>query len=91
MLSTHNEDSRRRDSSERIHRNSRCQRCEGLMVREFCLDGLNGIGERDLVAARCVQCGDVVDPIITGNRKRRLLVVKVLEVSVRSAGNHVAA
>lgn len=39
-------------------RSTRCQRCNGLMMR----DGSS------LVAYRCVQCGDVVDPAILKNR-----------------------
>lgn len=45
-----------------------CSRCGGLMVHEFCTDLLNGTGELDCSVARCVQCGDVVDPVIRRNR-----------------------
>ena len=46
-----------------------CSRCGGLMVREFCTDLLNSTGELDCPVARCIQCGDVVDPVIRRNRQ----------------------
>lgn len=39
-------------------RSTRCRRCSGLMMREG----------SSLVAYRCVQCGDIVDPAILKNR-----------------------
>jgi hypothetical protein len=46
-----------------------CVRCGGLMVREFCMDLLSSTGELDCAARRCVQCGEVVDPLILQNRR----------------------
>ena len=40
----------------------RCPRCSGLMVAEWCED------LSDYRAQRCVQCGEVIDPIILHNR-----------------------
>lgn len=48
-----------------------CDRCGGLMVREFCMDLFNGTGELEFGAKRCVQCGDIVDPVILKNRSLR--------------------
>jgi hypothetical protein len=45
-----------------------CDRCGGLMVRESCTDLLNTTGERRFIAKRCVQCGEIVDPVILRNR-----------------------
>lgn len=45
-----------------------CLRCGGLLVTEYCIDLLNGTG-LDCPASRCVQCGDVVDPVILRNRR----------------------
>jgi ribosomal protein S27AE len=45
-----------------------CIRCGGLMVTEFCLDLLDDTGKLSFLARRCVQCGDLVDPIILKNR-----------------------
>jgi hypothetical protein len=38
-----------------------CTRCGGLMVTEQFID---------LPAHRCVQCGEIVDPVILQNRQR---------------------
>jgi hypothetical protein len=40
---------------------TRCSRCSGLMVLEPCFD---------FFAWRCVQCGDMIDPVILQNRQR---------------------
>lgn len=45
-----------------------CGRCGGLLVQDFCTDLLDGTSELDGSIARCVQCGDVVDPVIQRNR-----------------------
>ena len=50
---------------------SMCTRCGGLMVQDFCLDVLGNIGESEFAAKRCVQCGEVVDPVILSNRQLR--------------------
>lgn len=46
----------------RIHSEDRCSRCSGLMVAEWCED------LSDYTAQRCVQCGEVIDPVILRNR-----------------------
>jgi ferredoxin len=50
---------------------STCTRCGGLMVQDFCLDVLGNIGESEIAAKRCVQCGEVVDSVILHNRQLR--------------------
>lgn len=50
---------------------STCNRCGGLMVTDFCMDLLFCIGETEFAAKRCVQCGEVVDPVILRNRGAR--------------------
>jgi len=50
---------------------SACTRCGGLMVNDFCMAVLNSTGELEVVAKRCVQCGEVVDPVIERNRQVR--------------------
>lgn len=47
---------------------SNCTRCGGLMVRDFCTDLLSGKDGLDCPIRRCVQCGDVIDPVIRWNR-----------------------
>jgi ribosomal protein S27AE len=48
---------------------SRCARCGGLMVSEWCIDLLDDTGGIDFAARRCVQCGELVDPVIFHNRQ----------------------
>jgi hypothetical protein len=47
----------------RIHGRDRCPRCRGLMVAEWCED------LSDYSAQRCVQCGELIDPVIMLNRR----------------------
>jgi Pyruvate/2-oxoacid:ferredoxin oxidoreductase delta subunit len=55
--------------SSAVQHESICSRCGGLMVQDFCLDVLSNIGESEFAAKRCVQCGEVVDPVILRNRE----------------------
>ena len=54
--------------SSEVQHESTCTRCGGLMVQDCCLDVLGNIGESEFAAKRCVQCGEVVDPVILRNR-----------------------
>jgi len=49
-----------------------CSRCGGLMVIEQCFDFRDDTGQLDFMARRCVQCGEVIDPVIQQNRQRQL-------------------
>lgn len=49
-----------------------CWRCGGLMIIDQCLYLLKNSGYIDLLARRCVQCGEFIDPIILWNRRYRL-------------------
>jgi len=52
-----------------------CWRCRGLMVVmvvEGCFDFAGDGGHVDCLARRCVQCGEVVDPVILQNRRLQL-------------------
>ena len=49
-----------------------CLRCGGLLVNEVSLDLLNGSSELECATKRCVQCGDILDPVILRNRCIRL-------------------
>ncbi|HKW85974.1 MAG TPA: hypothetical protein VJM82_02795 [Nitrospiraceae bacterium] len=51
---------------------TRCSRCKGLMVIEQCFDFMDDTGRLDFWARRCVQCGEVIDPVIVWNRRQRL-------------------
>lgn len=45
---------------------SRCSRCGGLMKTEPVFDLVEN--EIEFIAARCIQCGELVDPVILMNR-----------------------
>jgi DNA-directed RNA polymerase subunit RPC12/RpoP len=47
----------------------RCGRCGGLMKAESVFDLAEN--ETEFMAARCIQCGDVVDPVILMNRSEK--------------------
>lgn len=47
----------------------RCWRCRGLMVVESCFDFASDTGQLDCLTRRCVQCGEVIDPVILQNRR----------------------
>ena len=70
-----------------------CVRCGGLMVGEFCMDLLNSSGELEVETLRCVQCGEVVDPVILQNRRRQqeAMTGKASRMSVHSVGSEVTA
>jgi len=53
---------------------AQCLRCGGLMVTEQCFDLLSDNGHLDFLARRCVQCGELIDPVILQNRRMRLLL-----------------
>ena len=48
---------------------SMCARCGGIMVTDFHMDLLYCIDETEFAAQRCVQCGEMVDPVILRNRR----------------------
>jgi ribosomal protein S27AE len=52
---------------------AQCPRCGGFMVAEHCFDLLSDSGRLDFMARRCVQCGELIDPVILQNRRLRLL------------------
>lgn len=63
---------------------STCSRCGGLLVSDFCMDLLNSTGELEFAAKRCVQCGEVVDPVILRNRGTRPELILAPPAHVRS-------
>ncbi len=48
---------------------ARCLRCGGLMVAEPCTNFWDDA--ENLAMRRCVQCGEVIDPVILQNRQRQ--------------------
>lgn len=80
-------------SSPALRYGTTCARCGGLMVSQFCIDLLNSAGELEIETLRCVQCGDVVDPVILHNRLRQqeAMSAKISKISVHSIGRQIAA
>lgn len=52
----------------------RCQRCRGCMVRDHFMDVLNVSGEMDFEGWRCLNCGDIVDPVIVRHHQSAPIV-----------------
>ncbi len=46
-----------------------CPRCEGHMNPERFYDFLDGSGNYEFVGWRCVNCGEIVDPVIAAHRQ----------------------
>ncbi len=46
-----------------------CTRCGGLLVGHMCMDLLNSDRELECATLRCIQCGDIVDPVILHHRR----------------------
>ena len=61
--------------------NPACSRCGGLMVGDRYIDLQDDTGCIEFNALRCVQCGQVIDPVILQNR---LCPVAVLTKKNRS-------
>ena len=73
-------------SSAVVHGSS-CTRCGGLMVGDLWMELLHSTGELELAAKRCVQCGEVVDPVIQRNRRLRRESITVRQVETMSKHN----
>lgn len=48
---------------------SSCKRCGGLFVEGYCLDVNNPEGQLWITTKKCIQCGNVIDPIILKNQE----------------------
>jgi len=72
-------------SSALLH--SSCLRCGGFMVREVSTDLMNIAGELEYVTTRCVQCGDILDPVILRNRSIRQQPMTVQHAAQSLPGN----
>lgn len=63
-----------------------CLRCGGLMVNEVCIDLMNSSSELECPTKRCVQCGDILDPVILRNRR-----IRQEPMTVQRAGNSLSS
>jgi len=41
-----------------------CQRCRGYLISDHFMDILNVSGEMNFTGWRCLNCGDITDPVI---------------------------
>ncbi len=56
-----------------------CRRCGGILVNEQCMDLAESEGGSRFWASRCVQCGDLIDPVILRNRLKPTLAKEDIE------------
>ena len=47
-----------------------CLRCNGLMAKETCMDLKDDMGIFTTVVLHCLNCGEVVDPLILDHRRQ---------------------
>ena len=47
----------------------RCQRCQGCMISDHFMDLMNVTGEMDFNGWRCLNCGNIIDPVIVRQRQ----------------------
>ena len=73
--------------SSAVFHESSCARCGGLMVGDFWMERLHSTGGLELTAKRCVQCGEVVDPMIQRNRRLRQDSITVRQAETMSKQN----
>ena len=41
-----------------------CRRCKGYLITDYFMDILSGSGEVNFTGWRCLNCGDITDPVI---------------------------
>ena len=46
-----------------------CTRCGGLLVYHWCMNVNYDAGGMEILTKRCLQCGEVIDPVILENRQ----------------------
>lgn len=46
-----------------------CQRCQGCMIGDHSMDLLNVTGEIVFTGWRCLNCGNITDPVIVGHHQ----------------------
>jgi hypothetical protein len=52
---------------------STCSRCAGLLVSTFCVSPDEETSHFQIPVAKCLQCGDVIDPLIIKHRLSKTL------------------
>jgi RNase P subunit RPR2 len=47
----------------------RCQRCQGYLITDHFMDILNVSDEMNFTGWRCLNCGDITDPVIVRHQQ----------------------
>ncbi|MBH0208597.1 MAG: hypothetical protein HP495_08800 [Nitrospira sp.] len=63
-----------------------CSRCQGLMVREHFLDFDGTLGHMWASGYRCMNCGNVHDPVIEQHRRVRPEPVRIVSTDAFDQG-----
>lgn len=45
-----------------------CYRCGGFLVKDWVVSLSNDGGDVEVLTHRCIQCGEVIDPVVLHNR-----------------------
>ena len=53
---------------EKTQSSDACTRCGGLLVSHWCMNVNYDAGGMEILTKRCLQCGEVIDPVILENR-----------------------
>lgn len=61
----------------------RCERCQGLMVQDQCMDLLGTGEDLSIWTRRCVSCGNIVDPVILQHRRTKQVPIRAREMTVQ--------
>ena len=51
-----------------LEKGDTCRRCGGFMVSHWCMNVNYDAGGMEILTKRCLQCGEVIDPVILENR-----------------------
>ncbi len=54
---------------EKAESSDACTRCGGLLVSHWCMNVNYDAGGMEILTKRCLQCGEVIDPVILENRQ----------------------
>lgn len=52
----------------------KCNRCTGLLLKDYSIEMEESLEQRWLCAWRCANCGHTVDPVMAANRQRQALL-----------------
>ena len=66
-----------------------CTRCGGLLVAHWCMNVNYDAGGMEILTKRCLQCGEVIDPVILENRQhpeREAMKKKTTPSAIQTAG-----